>query len=132
MGTKQNPGAYDCHQAAEPDEPLFTLLGRDKHAPTLIWLWATLRELDGEDPAKVDEARSCAVEMMAWASAHGRPVVGLGQATMAGMIELIRTVNHHVKDAENQPTDSDIVVLRRFLCATEFEGLPTEPPASQG
>src|SRR5262245_36587923 len=57
MGTKANPGKFDCYAAARPDEPMFHLLGRDKHAPILIELWASMREFDGEDPAKVAEAR---------------------------------------------------------------------------
>lgn len=70
MGTKNNPGQFDCYAAADPDEPMFILLGRDKHAPTLVWLWAVLRELDGEAPEKVAEARTCATAMMAWAHDH--------------------------------------------------------------
>lgn len=128
MATKNNPGAYDCYANAEPDEPMFTLLGRDKHAPTLVWLWATLRELDQEDPAKVLEARTCAFEMMKWAHDHERPVVGFGQAALAGVMELIRAVNAATKamneEHRNQATDLD--VMRLFLAETSFE---TAPPA---
>lgn len=63
MGTKNNPGAFDCYAKAEPDEPMFILLGRDKHAPLLVKLWASMRELDGEDMAKVEEAYQCAIAM---------------------------------------------------------------------
>lgn len=70
MGTKNNPGEFDCYENAEPDEPMFILLGRDKHAPTLVWLWATLRELAGEQASKVSEARACAADMMKWAQDH--------------------------------------------------------------
>jgi hypothetical protein len=68
MGTKNNPGAFDCHAAAADDEPLFTLLGRDKHAPMLLELWAAMRELElnGEISFKVAEARECAEDMRAW------------------------------------------------------------------
>lgn len=78
MGTKLNPGKFDCYANAEPDEPMFVLLARDKHAPTLVWLWATLRELDGEDPAKVHEARDCVASMLTWQKDHGRAAAGLG------------------------------------------------------
>ena len=30
MGTKNNPGDYDCHAAAKPDEPVFTLRAHDE------------------------------------------------------------------------------------------------------
>ena len=38
MGTKNNPGVFDCYANAEPDEPMFVLLGRDKDAATLVRL----------------------------------------------------------------------------------------------
>jgi hypothetical protein len=66
MGTKNNPGKFDCYQNAEPDEPMFILLARDRMAPDLVKLWAQLRETDGEDPAKVQEARDCAEAMRKW------------------------------------------------------------------
>lgn len=127
MGTKNNPGAFDCYANAEPDEPMFVLLGRDKHAPTLVWLWSVLRELDGEDAAKVDEARNCASAMMAYAYERGRPVVGFGQAALAGVVELIRAVNGAAArlgdEHKNQMTNVD--VLRTFLAETSFEKEPT-------
>lgn len=66
MGTKNNPGKFDCHSRAEPDEPTFTLLGRDPVAPMLIAIWAHVRELTGEDPEKVAEARACAKACEKW------------------------------------------------------------------
>lgn len=123
MGTKNNPGSFDCYANAHPDEPMFILLGRDKHAPTLVWLWATLRELDGEDPEKVREARECCAKMMEWAHDHNRRVVGFGQATLAGVMELIRAVNIGVvKLGEKSKSDAtDIEIMRLFLAETAFE-----------
>lgn len=63
MGTKNNPGKFDCYANAEPDEPMFVLLGRDKHAQLLVKLWADLRLMDGEDIEKVTEAVRCATAM---------------------------------------------------------------------
>jgi hypothetical protein len=63
MGTKNNPGKFDCYENAEPDEPMFILLGRDKHAPLLVRLWADLRAMEDEFGPKVDEARVCAKAM---------------------------------------------------------------------
>lgn len=123
MGSKNNPGRFDCYEAADPDEPMFVLLGRDKHAPTMVWLWASLRELDGEDPAKVAEARDCAALMMKWAADHDRPVVGFGQATLAGVMELIRTINQMAKVYAEMPTNEQtgIEIMRMFLGQTVFE-----------
>lgn len=47
MGSKNNPGKFDCYAAAHPDEPMFTLLGRDPLAAGLVRIWAQLREGHG-------------------------------------------------------------------------------------
>lgn len=125
MGTKAQPGEFDCYANAEPDEPMFILLARDKHAPTLVWLWATLRELDGEDEAKVAEARACVGQMIEWAHRHDRRSVGLGQSVLAGVMELIRTINIF-KDADTKNLPTDDGALRMFLGVTE-----TDPPPPQ-
>jgi hypothetical protein len=123
MGTKNNPGAFDCYANAHPDEPMFVLLGRDKRAPTVVWLWATLRELDGEDAAKVAEARQCVTSMMRWAQDHDRKVVGLGQAALGAVMELIRAVNGLVKTLPEGSLSkaSDDDVMRMFMAQTQFE-----------
>ena len=121
MGTKNNPGHFDCYANADPDEPMFILLARDKHAPTLVWLWAALREIDGEDLAKVNEARDCMSAMLLWQHIHERPSIGLGQAALGAVFELIRAANAKVpQGAENESTSVD--VIRGWLARTTFEG----------
>lgn len=66
MGTKASPGAFDCYDKAEPDEPMFVLLARDPDAPLLVLLWARIRRRAGEDPDKVAEAEACADAMRTW------------------------------------------------------------------
>lgn len=132
MGTKNNPGAFDCYANADPDEPMFILLARDKHAPALVWIWAALRELDSEDPAKVQEARECVVAMMTWAVDHGRKTAGFGQALLAGQLELIRTINHlnhklRPDDIKNDETAVDFV--RRMLAEVSFGSKPEQMAA---
>jgi hypothetical protein len=70
MGTKLKPGAYDCYENAEPDEPMFVLLARDPLAPTLVRMWASQRWQEHENPAKVAEARACAEAMEMWRKAR--------------------------------------------------------------
>lgn len=77
MGTKNNPGTFDCYANALPDEPMFVLLGRDPRAPNMVRHWADRRELDiekGERPETdrpmVSEARTCADLMEAWRAAN--------------------------------------------------------------
>lgn len=72
MGTKNNPGAFDCYAAALPDEPLFTVLGRDPTAAFFVRLWVYLRgRLDAvglvtTDVVKLNEAGSTARALSTW------------------------------------------------------------------
>ena len=66
MGTKSNPAKFDCYANAKPDEPMFVLLARDRHASGLVRLWALLREREGEAPEIVEEANQCADAMEAY------------------------------------------------------------------
>lgn len=89
MGTKLNPGKFDCYEAAAPDEPMFVLLARDRLAPGLVAAWAAVRIGDpvsamsefvkmlndfseiykiDPDTAKAKEAVDCADAMEAWRS----------------------------------------------------------------
>lgn len=75
MGSKNNPGKFDCYYHALPDEPMFVLLGRDPMAPVLVRLWARLRKARGEDQAKVDEAMACADKMSEWLRRLEKPEI---------------------------------------------------------
>ena len=73
MGTKLNPGQFDCISKAEDDEPMFVLLARDTSAPGMVEAWAMNRstEIDRgmrpeSDRAMVKEAYACADSMRAW------------------------------------------------------------------
>lgn len=46
MGTKNNPGEFDCYAKAHPDEPLFILRGKDPVAPYLVSMWVYSRQGD--------------------------------------------------------------------------------------
>lgn len=73
MGTKNNPGSFDCYANAGPDEPMFILLGRDKFASDTVDKWIQFKTLqydiqypDGWPQEKVDklnEAKTCAQNM---------------------------------------------------------------------
>jgi len=66
MGTKNNPGEFDCYANAAPDEPMFILLGRDRHMQLLVRLWALLRHREGEPEEKIAEALQCAKLAEEW------------------------------------------------------------------
>lgn len=73
MGSKDNPGKFDCYANAMADEPMFILLARDPDAPMLVYMWAHRRMeaiQRGDRPATdrnmVAEARECADAMRKW------------------------------------------------------------------
>lgn len=78
MGTKNNPGKFDCYSKLEPDEPHFVIMGRDPSAALLIGLWAMLRELQlscvdtSNEDEKIEEARECADACLEWARKLGK------------------------------------------------------------
>lgn len=92
MGTKLEPGAFDCYDNAKPDEPMFVLLARDRTAAALVALWAAVRSgnrsdfadaigeldlcrlqyerIDSTAPAKIEEAFMCSSTMRDWRRAN--------------------------------------------------------------
>ena len=73
MGSKNNPGSFDCYDNALPDEPMFVLLARDPLAPVIVEQWAirltnfiAAGQKPESDRAKVEEALCCADAMRAW------------------------------------------------------------------
>lgn len=67
MGTKLNPGNFDCYTKAEDDEPMFILLARDPTAPRLIREWVAMRSSTGLTTSdKIEEALKCAYDMEDW------------------------------------------------------------------
>lgn len=66
MGTKNDPGEFDCYANAEPDEPMFVLLARDERAAQVVEYWAHLHSLTSANAEKTTEALQCAVAMREW------------------------------------------------------------------
>lgn len=76
MSSKKNPGKFDCYKAAEPDEEMFVLLGRDDFGATMVRLWIALRL------HSFDEAQKCYAELVDAAESRGRStnLVKMGEA----------------------------------------------------
>lgn len=77
MGSKNQPGDFDCYANALPNEPMFILLARDKTAAVLVDDWAAERrcriaagECPQSDMAMVKEAMQCAENMRTWRNAN--------------------------------------------------------------
>lgn len=114
MGTKNNPGNFDCYANAAPDEPMFILLGRDRTAPSLVDIWAEHRRVNGEDPEKVEEAFACADSMREWLRSLDKEEVELTSVgshiwraflqpvTGLGITVFINTVHKNIADAVRQ------------------------------
>lgn len=83
MGTKENPGEFDCYANALPDEPMFVLLARDELAPSVVATWAARYRHQKEQmngglmtpthQKKHDEALHCALKMGEWRARNPGP-----------------------------------------------------------
>lgn len=90
MGTKNNPAPFDCYPNADPDEPMFTLLGRDPAASFVVMLWADIRRRMGQAPddPQLLEATACAADMECWANK-----VGKGAQVIKAMTAMLETLH---------------------------------------
>lgn len=71
MGTKNNPGNFNCYAAAMPDEPIFILMGRDPAAPVAMEFWIEERQrlgkaVDQDDLDKIEENRTLQGAFRRW------------------------------------------------------------------
>jgi len=99
MGTKNNPGEFDCYENAEPDEPMFILLARDPLAPLLVELWADVRAVLVGDDKKIAEARTCVQSMRNW--------------------PITKKLNHKVSVDENLRFEIVNAIVQSYLGAVE-------------
>lgn len=99
MGTKENPGRFDCYTNAEADEPMFVLLGRDPQASRLVRQWATERANRTGYTDKVSEALRVADEMDNWRNKNCAPKLYSG-----GRIEINDRDSYSVDSQSSYPT----------------------------
>jgi len=118
MGTKNNPGDYDCYANAEPDEPMFVLLGRDRMAPALVQMWANAREGHGEVAEKVEEARVCARQMEAYLFSRNKTPFSIGgdfTSQAAAWLAIVDLCVELGMKTEPERQESGIQKVRRFI-----------------
>ncbi|MDX1371011.1 MAG: hypothetical protein R3321_00985 [Nitrososphaeraceae archaeon] len=81
MGTKKNPGKFDCYNNLKDDEPYFVIMGRDPVGSFIINNWILLRQSitekgeDGEsvEKEKFKEASELSLKMSEYAKkVHGK------------------------------------------------------------
>ena len=92
MGTKTNPGPFDCYASAAPDEPIFILRAVDPAAPDAIEDWCDIRSKMIRHGTKPDsdwqmifEARAVADQMRDWRRSSRRGTVPLHPLPAAPM-----------------------------------------------
>jgi len=125
MGTKNNPGTYDCYEKGEPDEPMFVLLARDPKAADLVRMWAALREGNShgdtfKDAAKIREAMQCADAMDEWRKAYS-------ERRMAELKQELHELKARVRaqewvSVEDRPIPKGDDVLLRFKTGLIAQG----------
>lgn len=71
MGTKRNPGKFDCYAKLADDEPFFVLRAKDPVAPMLVMAWRALRSGSGQ------KAYNCMLTAVAELKASGRTFLPL-------------------------------------------------------
>lgn len=139
MSTKSNPGLYDCYAHAAPDEEMFILLGRDRHASALVRLWALMREKEGESPEVVAEAVACAERLEATAREKGKIPMPIGTLlALATSLSSGETSELEESAPASPPPDplkeGDIVVAGRSAVPARLVKVfgPDDPEAVRG
>ena len=70
MGTKSDPGEFDCYKKAADDEPIFILRANDPLSPKLVRKWVTMsigkKRHTRPNILKWMEAMNIAKEMKKW------------------------------------------------------------------
>lgn len=124
MGTKNNPGEFDCYANAEPDEPMFVLLGRDMHAPRLVEAWAEMREDDGEKREKVLEAIRCAAAMRDFRVEREKRKANVPSALVGPDANRLPTPSEIVETAvRNGDLDPAVLHARRMRARPKFSSI---------
>jgi hypothetical protein len=116
MGTKLNPGKYDCLHKAHQDEPYFVILARDPLSYTIVSLWAKLRRIMApKDTDKCLEAERIAVDMMRWRKVNPDKIktadmllLGIGIASPVSPGEATQTPRSG-REATTERSDPSIV-----------------------
>lgn len=106
MATKNNPGEWDCYANADPDEPMFILLGRDPDAPTLVERWAMVRQRNGEDLEKVQDARACADHMRRWLESLGKRERRPREIDVMDGIDIAHVMRHAAENIQRLRRDN--------------------------
>ena len=95
MGTKSNPGKFDCYNKLADDEPFFVLRAKDPTAPGLVMAWRALRA------GNISNAQMCVgIAFNEWANSN-RTNLALNTDKSQEAMECANDMMQWLKD--NQP-----------------------------
>lgn len=106
MGTKTNPGKFNCYAKADPNEEMFILLGRDPCAAVtvLFWRWIRMQTGDNEQSVQLDEALKSVLLLNENAQARGKELQ---------TVEALRCAMYNLSDFRQYLLDYSHSELRR-------------------
>jgi hypothetical protein len=129
--TAAQPGPYDPLEKAKPDEPIFTLVARDPHAPATVLHWVGLaraaameiedHEQRRHDLQKCTEAEMIACDMITFRKGHPQQSAAPARSTynpvvagasdevkrrqsIAAAVQSLREAAYHTQTAREQLT----------------------------
>lgn len=108
--TAATPGPYDPLDKALPDEPVFTLVGRDKHAPATVLHWVDLfraESLQIDDPdvrkaelIKATDAEMISADMIRWRRGHPEhDITTPKRASYSGIVQSVAEMDEAQRKA---------------------------------
>lgn len=121
MATKNNPGKWDCHAKAAPDEPTFTLIARDPTMGAMLVLWNVLRGRacgQATSSEQAAEAHECSLAAIRYAGGLGG---GRGDKAMRATA-LAKLMVEALHNAEEMST-----LLASCLPSSDDGDSPLEP-----
>lgn len=127
MGSKNNPGRFDCYANADADEPMFIFLGRDPDAAKIVRQWAYDR-MDaiaaGKKPiaaiSKAKEALICADALENWITSgkEAERRKRVEEAKKAKEDETNKRIKEVLMQPVVNPENKDSCVIPDYTCYT--------------
>jgi hypothetical protein len=117
--------ATEGERHLEPDEPMFVLLGRDRHAPTLVRLWANISRRSGKSQQVTDEALQCAFAMEAWQRRLGKKELKIPGPAVLNLIKAVGAIvagDKSEDEKKGEPEHQWLREQRALLGNTETKG----------
>ena len=123
MGTKNNPGKFDCYAKAHPDEPMFTLLDRDPVAGVLVRMWLTLRSRTADsqrEHEKLREAQEVCGAMETWCRDVGREPLTIENVRLLKQDEELQRLRTFARACADKSKESGTRIAALYALSGEL------------